>query len=88
MEGESPARGEMPRRLGRSRHCARQGEAFVALGQSDDARRAFEQALAVRERIEHPKAQAARDALAGLLQQHHAVIARSFDGWLGMPIEF
>jgi hypothetical protein len=40
--------------------------AFEALGQRDHARRAFEQALAVRTRIEHPQAQATRDALARL----------------------
>jgi hypothetical protein len=42
------------------------GEAFVALGQTDHARRAFTQALAVRERIRHPGAPATRAALARL----------------------
>ena len=42
------------------------GQAFVALGEPDHARRAFTQALAVRERIRHPRAQATRDALARL----------------------
>ena len=42
------------------------GQAFVALGQPEPARRAFAQALAVRERIQHPQAWATRDALARL----------------------
>lgn len=42
------------------------GQAFVALGQTDHARRAFTQALAVRERIQHPQAAATREALARL----------------------
>ena len=42
------------------------GQAFVALGQPEPARRAFAQALAVRERIQHPQAQATHDALARL----------------------
>ena len=42
------------------------GLAFVALAQPEQARRAFTQALAVRERIGHPQAQASRDALARL----------------------
>ena len=42
------------------------GLAFVALGQPEQARRAFTQALAVRERIGHPQTQATRDALARL----------------------
>ena len=42
------------------------GLAFVALAQPEQARRAFTQALAVRERIGHPQTQATRDALARL----------------------
>ena len=42
------------------------GLAFVALGQPEQARRAFSQDLAVRERIGHPQTQATRDALARL----------------------
>ena len=42
------------------------GLAFVALGQPEQARRAFTQALAVRERIGHPQTQATREALARL----------------------
>ncbi len=42
------------------------GQAFVALGQPEQASRAFTQALAVRERIQHPQAQASRNALARL----------------------
>ena len=42
------------------------GQAFVALGQPEPARRAFSQALAVRERIGHPQAQTTREALAQL----------------------
>ena len=42
------------------------GQAFIALAQPEQARRAFTQALAVRERIQHPQAQASRDALARL----------------------
>lgn len=42
------------------------GLAFVALGQPEPARRAFTQALAVRERIGHPEVQATREALARL----------------------
>jgi tetratricopeptide (TPR) repeat protein len=40
------------------------GLAFEALGQREHAQRAFRQALAVRERIEHPQADATRAALA------------------------
>lgn len=42
------------------------GLAFAAQGRPEQARRAFEQALAVRERISHPQTQATRDALAKL----------------------
>lgn len=42
------------------------GDAFVLLRQKGNARRAFEQALAVRERIEHPQVQVTREALAKL----------------------
>ena len=42
------------------------GLAFVALGQPEPARRAFTQALAVRQRISHPQAAATRTALAAL----------------------
>lgn len=42
------------------------GLAFEALGQREQAQRAFRQALAVRERIEHPQAEATRTALARL----------------------
>ncbi len=42
------------------------GLGFVALDQPEQARRAFTQALAVRERIGHPQTQATRDALAKL----------------------
>ncbi len=42
------------------------GLAFVALGEHDHARRAFTQALAVRERIQHPQADATREALRRL----------------------
>lgn len=40
------------------------GLAFEALGEREHAQRAFTQALAVRERIEHPQAEATRAALA------------------------
>ena len=40
------------------------GLAFEALGQREHAQRAFTQALAVRERIEHPQAQVTLAALA------------------------
>ncbi|WP_236580654.1 hypothetical protein [Rubrivivax sp. A210] len=39
------------------------GLAFEALGEREHAQRAFQQALAVRERIEHPQAEATRAAL-------------------------
>ena len=42
------------------------GLAFEALGEREHAQRAFGQALAVRERIEHPQADATRAALARL----------------------
>ena len=42
------------------------GQAFVALGQPEPARRAFTQALAVRQRIGHPQAAATHTALAAL----------------------
>ena len=42
------------------------GTAFEALGQREHSQRAFRQALAVRERIEHPQADATRAALARL----------------------
>jgi tetratricopeptide (TPR) repeat protein len=44
------------------------GLAFEALGQREHAQRAFRQALAVRERIEHPQADVTRAALARLGQ--------------------
>ena len=42
------------------------GLAFVALGQPEQAQRAFTQALAVRQRIGHPQAAATQAALAAL----------------------
>ena len=42
------------------------GEAHLALGEPEQARRRFEQALAVRERIEHPAVAETRAALARL----------------------
>jgi tetratricopeptide (TPR) repeat protein len=42
------------------------GLAFEALGEREHAQRAFAQALAVRERITHPQAEATRQALARL----------------------
>lgn len=42
------------------------GEAHLALGETEQARRRFEEALAVRERIEHPAAAETRAALARL----------------------
>ena len=42
------------------------GEAHLALGEPDQARRRFEEALAVRERIEHPAVAETRASLARL----------------------